>query len=93
MPRGSRDRVRLWRERMREGTVCVAFKVCRETAEDLVALGWLRPGVTSSDGVRAALLDLLVHAIDARVRPPRVFDLRAPQGPRLGEVRDRHGVG
>jgi hypothetical protein len=84
--------VREWRQRKRDGTTCISFKVCRETADKLVALGWLRAGGTE-DEVREALLDLLVYAIEARVRPARMVAVAPLRGPTLGEVWDRRGVG
>jgi hypothetical protein len=90
---GSRDRTRRYRQRQREGTVCVTtLQIHRGAIEDLVALGWLRVGGTPHE-VRQAFLRFMEAALEARIKSPHLLNLGRPRGPVLGETWVRHQIG
>ena len=62
------ERMQRYRQRRREGRLIVPLVVNAEGVEDLVGLGWLRPGAAPGE-VRAAVVRLLKTAFVRGLRP------------------------
>jgi hypothetical protein len=89
---GSRERTQRYRQRQRDGVVHLDLLVSPESVAALAALGWSRPGA-SPDEVREAFVRFIGRAFECRISPPRKVDATPLQGPRLGELWQRHVVG
>jgi hypothetical protein len=64
----SAARTRRYRQRRRDGLVHVRFVMGAGCIANLTALGWLQPGASEKQA-RAAILDMLRAAFDARILP------------------------
>jgi hypothetical protein len=64
------ERMRLSRERRRQGDVIVNLEIGRGAIAHLALLGWLPTSDCDKDALTRALINLIERAIATRVTPP-----------------------